>query len=140
MRRIGAYGIDLLVVFFIQIFQAPGIGELLGILGALYMLLRDMNGASLGKLAFGLRVARADGSEASATGRILRNLPLSLADLPILIPVPGIDLLITSVTVGLVSLIEYVLLLTTRRRLGDRMAGTVVLERTAARAAQAVPQ
>lgn len=137
-HRIGAYALDALFVGALQLFQFPGIGEILGMIGTAYMLMRDMNGASLGKLALGLRVVREDGSEASTSRRILRNLPLSLANLPILLPMFGLDVIITSATVGLVSLLEGIFLLTTRRRIGDRLAGTVVIGRASALAAQAV--
>lgn len=74
------------------------------------MLLRDAwRGRSMGKLVMGLELKRADGRRAGVLSSILRNLPLII---------PG------------VNLVELVVPLFSEngRRLGDRLAGTVVVE------------
>jgi len=95
-----------------------------GLLHACYWLFRDFNGASLGKMAMGSFVASENGTPASTKQRILRNVTLAIPGILGVIPLLGIFL-----EAGLALLIfggEAILLLATGRRLGDRLAGTMV--------------
>jgi uncharacterized RDD family membrane protein YckC len=98
-----------------------------GLLLGPYWLLRDIGGASLGKLALGMRVVSQNGQPASKGARVLRNLPLIAAPLCMLIPILGYVLVLP---VGaIVLLVEGIMLLSQGSRLGDKMAGTVVVKK-----------
>lgn len=125
-RRLVAYMIDAFIASFIGVWQIPIIGEFLGLVALLYMLCRDMNGASLGKLALGMRVRHADGGPSSLMQRILRNVPFAFPLLPLLLPFEGMDILATGVVSTAVILVEGIALLFTGSRLSDRLASTAV--------------
>ena len=93
----------------------------------LYMLVRDIGGASPGKLVAGLEVVLRGGEPASPLRRVVRNLPLALTPaLALFEPMRhGIGLGVAL----LPSAIEQFLVLARRERLGDRWAGTMVVAR-----------
>jgi uncharacterized RDD family membrane protein YckC len=89
-----------------------------------WWLLRDLPGPSLGKRVLGLRVVRQDGSPADARARLLRNVTLIPGPLFSLIPIAGFGGPVISL--GLI-LAEVGFLLVRHERLGDRLAGTMVV-------------
>ena len=127
--RVAGYFIDLIpAVILGLVAMIPVIGLIFaGLLLGPYWLLRDISGASLGKLALGMKVVSLNGQPASKGARVLRNLPLIAAPLCMLIPFLGYVLVIP---VGvIVLLVEGIMLLSQGSRLGDKMAGTVVVKR-----------
>lgn len=132
--RAGAFLIDVvpaaLAIFAIA--WIPIVGTvLLGIVLLDYWLLRDIMGASLGKLVLKLRVVDREGSESDAKARILRNVPLAIG--PALLIIPSFSSVIAPAAVGCFALMEAVLLVVKKQRLGDLMAGTTVVSRKEAR-------
>lgn len=125
--RVAAYFIDGLPTLLLLLFAwIPVFGLILaGLVSVPYWLLRDITGASLGKRLLGLRVVRPDRQPASTGSRILRNLPLALPGVCMLIPVLGYFLFGPATFV--VILVEGIMLFSQGERAGDRMAGTVVL-------------
>jgi len=93
-----------------------------------YMLLKDVGGASVGKFVLGLRVRSTAGANAPLGARIVRNIPLALAAL-----VAGRFVGNAAQLAGsAVMVIEYwFVAFLDGRRLGDRLAGTVVVNRVA---------
>lgn len=127
--RVAGYFIDLIpAVVLGLVAMIPVIGLIMaGLLLGPYWLLRDIGGASLGKLALGMRVVSQNGQPASKGARVLRNLPLIAAPLCMLIPILGYVLVLP---VGaIVLLVEGIMLLSQGSRLGDKMAGTVVVKK-----------
>jgi uncharacterized RDD family membrane protein YckC len=127
--RVAGYLIDVIPAVVLGLVGIiPFIGIIIaGFFLTLYWLLRDITGASLGKLLLGMRVAFPDGQPSTAGARVMRNLPLIAAPVVMMIPILGYFLAIpTSV---IVTLIEGVLLLSQGSRLGDRIAGTVVVKK-----------
>ena len=113
----------------IGVWQLPVIGELVGLISLLYVLMRDMNGASIGKLLVGIRVTSSSGAETTIASRVIRNISLALPQLALIVPIPGVDILLNAGVTTLVFLLEGTLLLATGRRIGDRVAGTAVLKK-----------
>ncbi len=108
----------------------PIIGQLIaGVVLGCYWLLRDINGASLGKLALGLVVVMADGSPSDQSARIKRNIPLCVGHF--LFAIPFIGYIIGLPIIIIVNLTEVIMLLTQGHRLGDRLAGTTVVRKAA---------
>jgi len=125
--RAAAFGLDLIclaggplllatvVVFLVVLFAAeppaglPWVFRAAQLVFVVLFLLRDSRGASPGKHLLGLWVARRDGRRAGPLDSVLRNLPLL---------VPGLNL----VEAAAVSQRP------DSRRLGDRLAGTIVRE------------
>ena len=128
VRAVG-YLIDVLPAIVIGLFALiPFIGIIIaGFLLAPYWLLRDIAGASLGKFLLGTAVVRKDGQTASVGARILRNLPLAIGPAFLIIPVLGYFL--GPPIAGLIILIEGILILAQGERLGDRIAGTMVMKK-----------
>ncbi len=129
VKRVIGYLIDVVPMLFLSLLHfLPVVGWMLyGLLHVCYWLFRDINGASLGKLAMGGFVASADGTPAGTQQRILRNVPLALPGILGMIPLLGLFL-----ELGVAVCIfggEAVLLLATGRRFGDRLAGTMVFRR-----------
>lgn len=127
--RVGGYLIDFIPAVLMGLFGLiPLFGIIIaGLLLVPYWLLRDITGASLGKLLLGTRVMGKDGQEASVGARILRNLPLAVGPAFFIIPVLGY--LIGPPIALLAILIEAILVVTQGERLGDRLAGTVVVKK-----------
>lgn len=125
-RRVIAFVIDVLPIMVLALLHfLPIIGWMFyGFLHACYWLLRDYTGASLGKMALGAYVTSEDGTPATTQQRILRNITLAAPGIVGMIPIVGIvfEALFAVLFFGA----EAVLLLTTGRRLGDRIAGTTV--------------
>jgi len=124
-RRAGAYMVDLIPAMLISF----GLGWLplagtapAGIVLLAWWLLRDIRGASLGKMVLGLEVAGRDGAATSPRQRILRNITLIGAPLSMLLPISGwIALALT--------IVEVAMLLFRKERIGDLLAHTIVVHR-----------
>ena len=127
--RVAGYLIDLVPAVVLGLVSLiPVVGLIFaGLLLTPYWLLRDVTGASLGKLLLGMKVVGQDGQPATVGARILRNLPLIAAPLCMLIPLLGY-ILVGPVAL-IVILVEGIMLLSQGTRLGDKMAGTVVLKK-----------
>ncbi len=126
-QRIGAFLIDLIIsVPLGLIWLIPIIGTLVGGFALLvYWLLRDLIGPSIGKRLTGLAIVKPNGGPAGAGQLVLRNLPLALPYIILMIPLLG-----TFIGAGLdisILLIELIFVVADGRRLGDKMAGTVVV-------------
>src|SRR5580698_7774514 len=87
-----AFAIDLLLAGVLTpLLLLPVVGQYIcGILWGLYLLLRDMNGASIGKKLCGLQVVSAAGGSATIRQKIMRNIPLVIADIPEFLPFLGV--------------------------------------------------
>ncbi len=126
LKRILARLVDGLVVWAFALVLPPA-----GILvGLLYFAVADsfQKGQSLGKMVFGLEVVRSDGSPCDLKASIYRNIPFELALLFAAIPLLGWILLVIA---GIpILLIELWLVIADHNgsRLGDRIAGTTVIE------------
>ena len=129
-RRVVAYLIDVVPMIFLALIHfLPIVGWILyGFIHAFYWLLRDVNGASLGKSVLGSYVAAEDGVPATTSQRILRNVPLAIPGLLGMIPLIGI--VFEFVVAILIFGGEALFLLATGRRLGDRLAGTQVFRKS----------
>ena len=124
--RLGGFIIDVLIISPIALLSAiPIVGILFSLLYCLYMLSRDSNGGrSFGKRMTRTRVVRLDGGEVGWGQSVLRNIVYT----PILffmIPIAGIP--IGSGILSLVGFVEIIFVLTTKRRIGDHFANTVVM-------------
>ncbi|MGC8916589.1 MAG: RDD family protein [Thermoanaerobaculum sp.] len=106
----------------------PIVGPMIaGLLLTPYWLFRDVTGRSLGKLAVGTEVVRREGDLAPTWARILRNLPIALGTMLLIIPLLGYVL--APPVLSLVIVAEGIMVLTTGERIGDRIAGTRVVRR-----------
>lgn len=111
-----------------------------GIIGGLYMLLRDgleldfMDRRSIGKKLTMLRPVRLDGQPMDPVTSAKRNLPLAVGavgSIFLVIPILGWLVAVLFAVVGLaIAIVEMVLVLTDPegRRMGDKLAGTKVIE------------
>ncbi len=105
-----------------------------GIVGAAYILLKDglelefMDKRSIGKKLMKLRPVRLDGSPMDINTSLMRNWPLAIGSVLSIIPLVG--WLIAVPVAIVISIIELVLVFTDPegRRLGDKLAGTKVIE------------
>jgi uncharacterized RDD family membrane protein YckC len=130
--RAGAFLIDVMpaIVAWYAIIWIPIVGGVvLGIVLLDYWLLRDITGASLGKMALGLRVVKKDGSSSDLKERILRNVTLAIG--PALLIAPMLSPEIPVAAAGILALVEGVFLWVKDARLGDRLAGTTVVKKAA---------
>lgn len=120
--------IDAIPSFFVAIFfWIPLLGPMIyGLLAGAYMLLRDIKGASLGKMAMGTKVFSKNGGEATTQSLIMRNLPMAAPYALLLIPFFGI--FIFSPVAFVVGIVEVVMYFTQGERLGDKIANTTVLK------------
>ena len=126
LKRILARIVDGLVAWALALVLPP-VGILVGLM---YLAVADgvQKGQSLGKMVFGLEVISADGSPCDLKESIYRNLPFELALLFAAVPLLGWILLIIA---GIpILLIELWLVVADHNgmRLGDRIAGTTVIE------------
>ncbi|HEY7211382.1 MAG TPA: RDD family protein [Bryobacteraceae bacterium] len=128
-RRVLAFLIDIVPMLLLSLVHfVPIFGWMFyGLLHALYWLLRDVNGASPGKAILGSFVANAVGGPSTNSQRILRNLPLAIPGFLGLIPLAGVIFEFFAAIIIFGG--EALLLLTTGRRFGDRLAGTTVVRR-----------
>ncbi len=124
--RACAYVIDCLFTLILGPFViVPILGPMLiGVLLFLYWLLRDVGGASPGKLILGLQVKNNSGDPNRVGPRIIRNILFSIA--PLLFCIPVVGLLIGAPIAILVVLLETVMLLVTGKRVGEILADTSV--------------
>ncbi len=125
-RRVIAFLIDVVPMLLLALIHfVPIIGWMLyGLIHACYWLFRDYMGASLGKTALGAYVTSEDGSPATTQQRVLRNLTLAIPGVVGMIPLVGI--FFEGILALIIFTTEALVLLTTGRRLGDRIAGTTV--------------
>jgi uncharacterized RDD family membrane protein YckC len=106
----------------------PIIGALVTLLIIVpYWLLRDVTGAGIGKRLMGLEVIQVDGTPPRQGPRILRNITIVAPN--ICLVVPGFGHLLFFLFSLIVYLGEIVLVLSGNRRLGDRLAGTMVVQK-----------
>ncbi len=127
--RLCAYLIDCISALFIGLFNLiPIAGAVIcGLLATPYWLLRDVTGASLGKLVLGIRVVSKDGGNSTVGQRVLRNLTLAIG--PALLIIPLLGILLAAIIGGVIGLVEIIFILTQRERVGDRFAKTVVVRK-----------
>ncbi len=125
--RVAAVLIDMLPTFLVlPIIWIPIVGQFIGgFLLFVYWQFRDVFGRSLGKLAMGLKIQDGAGNLPSVGALILRNLPFGICFLLSMIPFIGYMFLAGAF---IVDLIELILVVTNNNRIGDRMAGTVVVQ------------
>jgi uncharacterized RDD family membrane protein YckC len=123
-----AWAIDVVIVILISLLALiPLLGGLLvAITGTGYLLMRDQGGASIGKRAMGLRVIGSNGQPASRNALIVRNALLALPYLLHFIPFLGV--ILTFVFWAPVCFIEAMSALITGQRIGDKLAGTMVVK------------
>lgn len=127
LKRVVARFVDLLVAWALTL-VIPPVGVLAGIA---YLAVADglQKGQSLGKMVFGLEVLLADGNPCDLKASIYRNLPFSFALLFAVVPFIGwILLVVAGIPILLVEL-WLVIVDDHGERLGDRIAGTKVMER-----------
>lgn len=131
--RIGAYLIDCIPVIvaipvLVILSLIPFVGGLFAaLLYVPYWLLRDINGASMGKRAMGLEIIQVDGTQPRAGPRVIRNITLWAPALLHIIPFIGpiLHALFALFVIGA----EIILVLVGSRRIGDRLAGTMVVRK-----------
>ena len=131
-RRVVAYLIDVVPILLLALIHfIPIIGWMFyGALHALYWLLRDISGASLGKTLMGGFVGSESGGVSTTSQRLLRNVPLALPGLVGMVPIVGLPFEFTLAL--LIFGAEALLLLVTGRRFGDRLANTNVFRKSVA--------
>lgn len=113
-----------------------------GIIGALYILLRDgfdfefMQGRSVGKTLMKLRPVRLDGGKMDLTTSAKRNWTIclgSLATFLLIVPILGwilyVPVLIAAIVIGIIEIVA-VVTAADGRRWGDKLANTKVVETT----------
>jgi len=129
LKRITARVVDLLVAWALTLVLPPPPVGLLG--GILYLSVADgvQRGQSLGKMAFGLEVLLLNGEPCTLKASIFRNLPFSLGLLFAVIPFIGWILLVFAVIPVLLLELWLVVIDDQGERLGDRISGTLVVER-----------
>lgn len=127
--RVAGYLIDVIPAMFLGLVGLiPIAGAIFaGLLLTPYWLLRDVFGASLGKLLLGSKIVQKDGSPAHVGARVMRNLPLMIG--PALLVIPFAGYILGPMVAGIVILVEGILVLGDGSRLGDRLAGTKVVKR-----------
>ena len=126
LKRVLARMVDGLVAWALALVLPP-VGILVGIM---YLAVADgvQKGQSLGKMVFGLEVVTSDGAPCDLKSSIYRNIPFELALLFLAVPLLGWILLVIA---GIpILLIELWLVIADHNgsRLGDRIAGTTVIE------------
>jgi uncharacterized RDD family membrane protein YckC len=137
-QRFVAYLIDLLLILVVGFFLGFT-STTAAWIAAGYLLLRDVAGASPGKLVLRLRVLGKGGSKATVAQRVLRNATLGLQALAVAItPLAGFGLVGLIVRLGPSSLVlvDALLLLAKGQRLSDKLVGTMVVSRSCSRQSQ----
>jgi uncharacterized RDD family membrane protein YckC len=125
IERYIAYLLDIIPMTLLVLIPIIG-----GLIAALYILFRDalLNGQSVGKKILTLRVVKVNGNNpATLRESALRNFPLALNFFFPIIPVVGH--ILGGVTAIIIFTIEAISIATDKdgRRLGDKMAGTIVI-------------
>jgi uncharacterized RDD family membrane protein YckC len=140
IRRAGAYLLDLLVVFLIALLAGSSGSDTpatrasfpVAIVAAIYLLIKDVVGASPGKLALGLHVTGVAGGATDIKQRLIRNIPLALAPgLSAFTPAGSTIGTIAGIAGGLIFLADAAFVFDGGQRFGDRMAETAVYRKTA---------
>ena len=129
VKRFVAAVIDGVIAGVVSI--VPVIG---GLVGAAYMLVRDgleldfMDGRSLGKKVMKLRPVRLDGGAMDIATSVKRNIPFAIG--PVIMIVPVIGWVLGPIVALVIDLVESILVLADPqgRRIGDKMAETMVIE------------
>ena len=122
----------------------PIIGGVIGVVydltkdGLVFSLTRDdqWKNVSIGKKVMGIKVVRVDGSDITVADSVKRNITLAAGSIIAIVPVIG--WVVGSVVGALLGILEIILVLVDPdgRRLGDKLAGTWVVEaETASQAA-----
>ena len=127
LKRIIARLVDILVAWALTLIVPP-VGVLAGIL---YLAVADglQKGQSLGKMVFGLEVLSTEGVPCDLRSSLYRNLPFSSALLFAAVPFIGWILLVVAGIPILLIELWLVIVDENGERLGDRVAGTTVVER-----------
>lgn len=127
LKRIIARLVDILVAWALTLIVPP-VGVLAGIL---YLAVADglQKGQSLGKMVFGLEVLSKEGVPCDLRSSLYRNLPFSSALLFAAVPFIGWILLVVAGIPILLIELWLVIVDENGERLGDRVAGTTVVER-----------
>jgi len=127
-RRFGGWFVDSLIVWLLAMLSlVPVLGqEVAAVSMVLFWLFRDINGKSPGKALVGTVIVSRSGSPATTRQRIVRNLPFAVSILPLFIPIIGyVDFPLQ----WCVYILEAIMVLVSCERLGDKMAGTMVIKR-----------
>ena len=129
LRALG-YIIDVIpmIIIGVVIGWIPIIGAIIfGVILLCYWLLRDFAGHSLGKIVLGLEVVKKDGTPSDTKARILRNVTIAIGPAFLILPVIGYVL---GPVLSLICIVtEMIMLLVTKERIGDRLAGTTVVKK-----------
>lgn len=138
-KRLLAALVDSILVSVVSL--VPVVGAVAGLIYALSKdsLIFSLTGdarwknMSIGKRVMEIRVVKTDGSDITVGDSVRRNLILSLGSIMGIVPVIG--WIMGSVLALAAAVLETVLVLTDPqgRRLGDRLAGTIVVEGTSLR-------
>ena len=125
--RIAAVLVDMLpTLLLVPVIWISVIGQLFGgLILLIYWLLRDVFGRSLGKKALGLDIRTMSGAAPGPGALVVRNLTISVSFFAYMLPFIGYPLFLT--LESLMNIIELILVISTGARLGDRLAGTVVV-------------
>lgn len=124
-----AWIIDTFLIFLISFLSLIPIlgGILVAITATGYLLLRDQNGASIGKRVMKLQVVNNDGRPANRNALIIRN---ALFAFPYLLHfIPYLGILFTLLIWTPICLVESLSVLFTGHRISDKIAGTIVVKR-----------
>lgn len=131
MARFGGILVDGIIFLpFVLLSEFPIVGPLVII--SLW-LFRDINGRSLGKVVTGTTIISRHGGQATAMQRVIRNLPFALALLPLFLPIVGLAAFLLQFGM---TIVEIIAVLATGERIGDKLAGTMVVKRSSVTAAQ----
>jgi uncharacterized RDD family membrane protein YckC len=127
--RAAGYLIDLLPSFLIGVIAlVPVVGQFFaGILLGCYWLLRDVMGASLGKLLLGTEVVDLQGNRPQTSALITRNITIAAGAFLLAIPILGylVGIIVSTVAFW----VEVIMLATQGQRLGDKLAATTVVRK-----------
>lgn len=105
--------------------------EILAFVVLVFWFLRDMNGKSIGKALVGTSIVNHLGMPATAKQRFVRNIPFALPILLLFVPLAGVP--VAYFFQGIAFLAEAGAVIFTDERLGDKLAGTIVIKGTSMR-------
>ena len=126
-ERIGAYILDALLITVVVVavfYLAAPWRAYTGFATVAFVLFRDITGQSPGKRNLGLRVLRLDGSTPAVWALVLRNVTLAFGPLASEF-MPHSPM---RTVLGIIVLVEIAAVWSTRRRIGDHLASTVVCQ------------
>ena len=128
--RLFAKFTDLLVVILSALLIRGGAGSIVGFFYSLVadgMPISALRGQSIGKKIMGIRVVDSDGNPAHLKASVIRNLPVGIVTLLMVIPVWGWILsLLVGIPLGLIE-ISLIVRAKGRQRLGDVLADSRVV-------------